>query len=142
MGQSHRSGRKPGFTAQKVTEDSLILLHHAIAHDADHTVPIETFFHVEHRLRPANLDDRLSHSGIQLLNQATNQGCVLLVHQDTDFEGLSCQTHRTYGFKASEVRAQEKAPPALGQQAVEIVQTMHRYCKLIELTAQEIHAVK
>src|SRR4249920_1098451 len=56
MGQSYRSDRKPGFTAQEITDNSLIVLHHTIAHDADYTAPIKTFFHLQHRIRPTDLN--------------------------------------------------------------------------------------
>src|SRR5262249_18302330 len=99
MGQSHRSGRKPGFTAQEITDNSVIVLHHTIPHHADHSTLIETFFHLQHRIRLTDLDDRLSCGGVQLLNKITNQRRILLVHENSDLDVPAGESHRTDHFE-------------------------------------------
>ena len=121
MGQSHRSDRKPGFTAQEITDNSLIVLHHTIAHDADYTAPIETFFHLQHRIQPTDLNDRFRYGGVQFLDQVTNQGRVLFVHEDADLDVLAGKPHCTDHFKTSEVRPQQHAATAFRQLPVERV---------------------
>ena len=101
----------------------LILIHQPIRENAHHPSAVQTFLDLQHRVRRAGLYHRIGDRWIQVTEEVSDYRCMLLVHQDFDFDILLGQPDGAHDLEAPQMRTEQDTALATSQAVLEHVES-------------------
>ena len=88
-----------------------------------HPSAVQTFLDLQHRVRRTGLYHRIGDRGIQVTEEVTDHRCMLLVHQDLDFDIPLGQPDGTHDLEAPQMRTEQDTSLASSQAVLEHVES-------------------